>query len=553
MTQEAISFPDRNALLSKIATNPEQHWDMVIVGGGIVGAGILHQAVQQGYKALLVEQKDFSWGTSSRSSKMVHGGLRYIAQGDLKLTKESLQAREKLLAQAPGLINRMGYYFIDRKWQFPGRFVMQSLLAVYDFLAGISDHKYYKANKVLDKFPSLSSNKLTGASYYTDSTVDDARLVIRVLQDAISLGGQAINYVKATKLLKCEHNSQVVGLTLQDISEQESTSGKQKSIYLKCSVVINATGAWADELRQEVVNEQRVRPLRGSHLVIPSIKLPVEDATILLHPEDKRPVYVFPWEGATVVGTTDLDHQKNLNHEASISPEEVDYLLLVLSKNFPSANIGREDIVSSFSGVRPVISSEKQYKQQSKKKAPSKERRDHAIWAEQGLVTASGGKLTTFRLTAIEAIRAAMPWLNSANEKHESIEAAFNHYKVELPKTNHNEAWLTRLTGRHGKNAYSILTQALNNKRTNDEQQLIAPTQFCLAECRWSLKHEGVVHLDDLLLRRTRLGLLLKNGAEELFSTLEIICQQELGWDKVKWQSELSRYQAIIRQHYALP
>ncbi|MCW8832761.1 MAG: FAD-dependent oxidoreductase, partial [Colwellia sp.] len=208
------------------------------------------------------------------------------------------------------------------------------------------------------------------------------------------------------------------------------------------------------------------------------------------------------------------------------------------------------DIVSTFSGVRPVISADKHYKKNNKQKAPSKERRDHTIWAEKGLVTASGGKLTTFRLTAVEAIAAATPWLKVKPRDQKEAEFINN---IELSKANQPKPWLKRLTGRYGANAELILQQVNGKSLQIDEQEMIASTQFCLAECRWALKHEAVVHLDDLLLRRTRLGLLLRNGAAELFSLIETICQQELGWDKVKWQNELSRYQAIIRQHYALP
>ena len=552
-------FTNRTDLLSKLSkakltknanTNLEQKWDVIVIGGGIVGAGILQEATRRGFKALLIEQKDFAWGTSSRSSKMVHGGLRYIAQGDIKLTKHSLQERERLLKEAPGLINRMEYYFVIRQWQFPGRFIMGALLSVYDWLAGIKDHKFYGVKETIEKFPTIETANLKGACYYTDTVVDDARLVMRVLQESVQAGAKAINYVKATTLIKDPETKQVIGVTIKDTANE---SKETESFNLKSSVVINATGAWADKLRSEVVNEQRVRPLRGSHLIVAQVKLPVDAALTILHPSDKRPVFIFPWEGVTVIGNTDLDHHENLDKEAKISQDEIDYLLQAVHKSFPDNKVTCQDIISTFSGVRPVISSDRDFSKQA-----SKERRDHAIWAENALITASGGKLTTFRLTAIEAINAAMAWV-IPNQNDEFIQKNYNDdvftnksfeqlFKGKLKYVKYEESWLQRLIGRYGNNAPLILEHA-----NEEEKQIIGNTQFCLAECRWAIKHETVIHLDDLLLRRTRLGLLLKNGAEELFAPLSGIFEQELGWNITKWQDEVTRYNSIWQQFYYLP
>jgi len=559
MHKDSLSFTNRSDLLSKLTkakltknanTHLEQQWDVIVIGGGIVGAGILQEATRRGFKALLIEQKDFAWGTSSRSSKMVHGGLRYIAQGDIKLTKHSLHERERLLKEAPGLINRMEYYFVVRQRQFPGRYIMGALLSIYDWLAGIKDHKFLGFKETVEKFPTLRTDKLKGSCYYTDTVVDDARLVMRVIQESIQVGAQVINYTKAKTLLKDPNTKQVIGVTIEDTANE---SKENESFNLKSSVVINATGAWADKLRSEVVNEKRVRPLRGSHLVVAQENLSVDAAITILHPEDKRPVFIFPWEGVTVIGTTDLDHHENLDKEAKISQDEIDYLLQAVDKSFPDNKVTFQDIISTFSGVRPVISSDRDFSKQA-----SKERREHAIWADNGLVTASGGKLTTFRLTAIEAINAAMPWLVSDQKnKHKPVDynddvftnKSFEQlFKGKLKVSEYEESWLQRLVGRYGDNAVLILEQA-----NTEEKQTIGNTQFCLAECRWAIKHEAVIHLDDLLLRRTRLGLLLKSGAEELFSPLSDIFQQELGWNIAKWQDEVTRYNSIWQQFYYLP
>jgi glycerol-3-phosphate dehydrogenase len=550
-TSTHLPFTNRDDLLTALnndaISDKEIKWDVIVIGGGIVGAGVLQEATRRGLKALLIEQKDFAWGTSSRSSKMVHGGLRYIAQGDFKLTKHSLEERERLLKEAPGLINRMGYYFIIKQRQFPGRFVMGALLKLYDWLADIKDHKFLNVKETINEFPSLKKDKLKGSCYYTDSVVDDSRLVVRVIQESIQSGAQVLNYAQVTTLLKDSRTGQITGVEIKD---NVNESKQIETLNVRSSVVINATGAWADKLRSEVVDEKRVRPLRGSHLVIAQESLFVVAAITILHPMDKRPVFIFPWEGVTVIGTTDLDHNQSLDSEAQITDSEVSYLLQAVNSSFPDNKITPNKIISTFSGVRPVIASDKDFS-----KRASKERRDHAVWANNGLITASGGKLTTFRLTAIEALNAAKPWLmniqktniknNDTVFSNDSFEQIFSNCCLE-EKTNYS--WLQRLLGRYGNSAGLILERAGSN-----EKQMIGYTNFCLAECRWAIKNEGVVHLDDLLLRRTRLGLLLENGAEELLDKLSTIFQQELGWNQTKWQDEVKRYNSIWQRFYYLP
>ena len=531
MDARSTTFTDRKALWQALQQG-DSTWDMVIVGGGIIGAGILREAARRGIKALLVEQQDFAWGTSSRSSKMVHGGLRYISHGDIKLTQDSLRERERLLREVPGLIDRMGYFFTLKKGQFPGRFVFGILLALYDRLAGIKDHRYINKASVQQRFSGINSHKLKGAMYYTDTVTDDARLVLRVLQDATEAGGVAVNYIKAESLLKID--GKVSGVVIKNTQTTEQTE-------IQCKSVINATGAWADRLRNEINPEKRIRPLRGSHLVLPMAKLPVDDALTLFHPVDKRPVFIFPWEGTTVVGTTDLDHSEDLDKEPVISERELEYLLEAVDALFPQHSLSRGDIISTWSGVRPVIGSDEA-------RDPSKERRDHAVWNDEGLVTVSGGKLTTFRLIALDAIKAAAETIG-AKKVLESDDSIFNKPEITTAELGvADKRWGQRLIGRYGKYAKPMMAEASDAERLPIEN-----TAFCLAECRWAARNESVVHLDDLMLRRTRLGSILKNGGEDLFADIEQICAQELHWSAELWQAELARYQDIWRTRYYLP
>ncbi len=508
-------------------------FDIIIIGGGITGAGILREAVRQNLRALLVELKDFAWGTSSRSSKMVHGGLRYIAQGDIALTRHSALERERLIREAPGLVERMGYLFPIRKGQFPGKFLFNTLLALYDRLAGIKTHRWHDADSVLQRAPGLLQRDLIGASYYTDAVTDDARLVLRVLQQACRDGGLAINYV-AAETLQRDSRGQVTGITLRNDVNGET-------LQVSARVIVNATGAWVDNLREQVAHARTIRPLRGSHIVIPASRITVSDALTLFHPQDKRAVFIFPWEGTTVIGTTDLDHDLPLNSEPGITRAELDYLLQLAQQQFPDAHITEADVISSYAGVRPVIS-------QNRKKDPSKEKRDHQVWVDNGLVSVSGGKLTTFRLIARDTLRAAQPFLPGIPFS-DSDEQLFEYPSVTPHSLGVSDLRRgQRLIGRYGQPAQQLVQDA-----SPQEMQKIAGTEFCLAELRWSCRNEQIVHLDDLLLRRTRLGLILRNGAAELFPAVKNICQQELGWSEAQWQSEQQRYQKLWQQHYFRP
>jgi glycerol-3-phosphate dehydrogenase len=355
---------------------------------------------------------------------------------------------------------------------------------------------------------------------------------LRLLQEASSHGGQMLNYVKAKNLII--HQDKVSGVTVEN-----SVNGDV--FDLRAKVVVNSTGVWADKLRNKVNAEQRIRPLRGSHLVIATSRLPIFDTLVIFHPVDNRGVFIYPWEGVVLVGTTDLDHSGDLDIEPSITNQELNYLLQSANFEFPDLALSRDDIISTWAGVRPVIGSDKS-------KDPSKERRDHAVWIDKGLVTVSGGKLTTFRTIALDALKAASEQLRPASTSNDDdrIFAKVSVQAEELLPENPERA--RRLIGRYGEKASELLVTAIT-----DELALIDGTQYSFAECRWALKHEMVYHLDDLLLRRTRLGLVLPKGGEAVFSRLQDMFKQELGYSDEKWRNELQRYQEIWRSHYSLP
>ena len=509
-----------------------QPWDVIIVGGGITGAGALRAATHLGLRTLLVEKSDFAWGTSSRSTKLVHGGLRYLAQGQFAVTRESVRERERLVREAPGLVEPLGFLIPTYDAVSSSRRTVGLGLAAYDLFAHKWDHPYLKDDDFLFLAPHIRSHQLKGGFRYLDSVTDDARLVLRVIREAVRDGGTALNYASADRLL-LGHDGCVNGILVRDVAAERTAE-------LHSRVVINATGPWTDRLRNQVGGEARIRPSRGSHLVFPAWRLPVAQAITLVHPQDRRPVFVLPWEGATVAGTTDLDHSQSLDQEPRISSAEVNYLMVALDAFFPSLSLRAGDAIASFAGVRPLVS--------AGKSDPSKVSRAHALWQEHGLITITGGKLTTFRRMAVDtlnAVRHLLPDLPVAGQRILMLEPI----AAELGGTPSLDSRARRrLLGRYGAEASAVVASALPG-----ELERVPGTDSLWAELRWAARSEGVIHLDDLLLRRVRLGVLLPHGAIPLIDYVRTIVQPELGWQDAKWEAEVARYLDVWAQGYSLP
>jgi glycerol-3-phosphate dehydrogenase len=334
-------------------------------------------------------------------------------------------------------------------------------------------------------------------------------------------------------LLK-KQNGQVCGVVLHD------TSGEiERQVEVHTKVVVNATGAWADELRGAIQQKPRMRPLRGSHLVLPFNRLPITRAVSFLHPRDGRPVMAIPWEGAILFGTTDVDHKANIQTDPSISSSEAEYLMEGLRFVFPAQEFDFKDVVSTFSGLRPVVN--------TGKTDPSKESREHAIWDENGLLTVSGGKLTTFRIMARDALKAARKYLGRVSfdvnipvldSFPPEVESHFVDSKLQ-------PAQQLRLLARYGIDSVPLFS-------VKSKHEFIPNTPYLWAELRQAARAEGVIHLDDLLLRRVRLGLLATNGGLPLLLQIRSIAQPELGWDDLRWEKEEKEYEKLWNTAYRL-
>lgn len=500
-------------------------WDLIIVGGGITGAGILGEAVRHGYKALLVEAQDFSSGTSSRSTKLVHGGLRYLRQGQFLVTRKSVRERERLMSEGVGLINPLAFSLAA----FPGdqmpKWMYGVGLAMYDALAWKWAHERKSKPQIVDLIPPLAGSAVTGGYRYFDAQTDDSRLTLRVIREAVKQGGTAINYAKADGLLRTE-DGKVRGIVVRDMA------GSDRTFEVKAKVVINATGAWADDLRVQLGEEKRLRKIRGSHLTFKADRFPLPEAVSLLHPRDQRAVFAIPWEGVTILGTTDVDHGE-LTDEPAISSAETEYLLEAAQKAFPGLELAHKDVISTWSGVRPVIG--------TGKADPSKESREHAVWNENGLLTITGGKLTTFAIMAREALEAASADLGPVKERTRVLSE--NPDEIAWPSSIGDDDRV-RLLGRFG----AEITEVVEDKAG---AQHIPGSIALWSELRHAARDEAVVNLGDLLLRRVRLGLLLPNGGLDLEAQIRAVAQPELKWDDAKWDHEVAEYRKTWKKAYS--
>lgn len=504
----------------------DQPWDLIVIGGGITGAGILGEAVRHGKRVLLLEAQDFASGTSSRSTKLVHGGLRYLRQGQFLVTRKSVRERERLIHEGAGLVTSLPFCL----GVFPGdqmpKWMYGVGLAMYDALAWKWAHEKQSRQQLIDRVPPLEGSKVEGGYRYFDAQTDDARLVIRVLREAVRQGGTALNYARAKQLLRTS-DGRVRGVVVED-----TAPGASRTAEVQAKVVINATGAWADDLREELGHERRLRRIRGSHLTFRADRLPLAEAVSLLHPRDQRAVFAIPWEGVSIFGTTDVDHG-SLDEEPAISQAETEYLLEAVDKAFPGLEITSEDVISTWAGVRPVID--------TGKSDPSKESREHAIFSEDGLYTITGGKLTTFAVMARDALAAAARDLGDLTERTRVFEPSGDGIAWPSQLT---EEERVRLLGRFGAEIGEIVRDA-------DGCRPIEGSVALYSELRHAARAEGVVTLSDLLLRRVRLGLLLPQGALDRMSEIRAIAQPELGWDDARWEAEAARYEETWRAAYA--
>ena len=504
--------------------------DLLVIGGGITGAGLLLEAARLGLDAALVEGRDFASGTSSRSAKLVHGGMRYLKEGRVALTRRLLLERDRLLAERPGLVDPLDFVLPTYSGRKGDRLGYAAGVRLYDLLRGKrKTWRRHSRDEVAALIPGVLEEGLDGGYGYRDAVTDDARLVLRTLREAAHDGAVVLNYVRAESLVR--EGGRVRGAELVDVA-----SGR--TVLARAGVVVNATGVWADRLRRDVGAAPRLRPVRGTHLIVPREVLPLSHAVGLRHPVNGRYLYLLPWEGVTLVGTTDVDDAGGEGREPRATPAEVSYLLEGVGAWLPGVGLDASRLLGAFAGVRPVVG--------AARGDPYRAGRDSVLWEEEGLLTVISGKLTGFRAIVDRALarvvrasgrpqRPAAPRHGAADEGSGALERLA-------------EPVRRRLVGRYGADAPFVAAAARDG-----ELEPVAHTPVLWAELRWAARAEGVAHLDDLLLRRVRVGLLLPRGGEEILSRVEALSREELGWDRERWSAEVERYRRAWSEAHDVP
>ncbi len=389
-----LSLLSRNETVNQLQS---EVFDLAVIGGGITGAGIALDARSRGISVALVEKSDFASGTSSRSSKLIHGGLRYLEHFEFSLVREALRERETLSRLAPHLSRPLTFLvpIYKRGLRSPlgsNKLKLRVGLTLYDLLAGsknVGRHRWLARDEALELAPALDPIGLRGAFLYCDCLTDDARLVIEVIKAAALRGACVANYAAARRIERLDDN--LSRIEIEDLAAH-------RTFAIRARVVVNAAGVWADEVTRlsDGSATKRLRPSKGIHIVISSEKLNNRTAVLIPSLGEQRFLFVIPWLGRTLIGTTDTDYSGELDEPAATT-EEIDRVLQSAAQTFPGANISAKDCISSFAGLRPLVGGDG-------KATAALSRKEEIFESESGLITIIGGKLTTYRRMAERAV-----------------------------------------------------------------------------------------------------------------------------------------------------
>ena len=506
-------------------------WDVVVVGGGIIGAGVFREACRLGLRTLLVERDDFASGTSSRSSKLVHGGLRYLPQGEIRLVRRALEAKRQLLTIAPGLIDPLEFVVPLRGDDTSNRWKLRLGLFAYDLLAGARPARHeLSGRRLLERIPSLNPALGTGFTY-GDAQTDDARLVLRVIREGCDLGGRALSYAPVERIIRDE-DDRVSGVWVRD----DQGSGRW---LFRCHVVVNAAGPWGDELRRDPSTSRKVRRVRGSHLVFSPGRPSLPCAVAGMHPTSGLPICAMPWLGVTLVGTTHDEESGPPNRVSQATPSEIEYLLEGARALFPAARLGLDDVQAVFAGVRPIAD--------QRTSAPGLASRGHLISYEAGMVRVVGGKLTTFHSVALEVadrLRRLFPGSPHGTSPPPPLGT---------PPSGLDTSRLGRVRARSYASRYGPEIVDALNRGSRVDRRWIPELGMFAGELKWIAQNERVEHLDDLMLRRTRLGIIKPKGGLDLLPRVRSLTEDALRWTGERWTEEMIRYRRIWEREHALP
>ncbi|HEX8084356.1 MAG TPA: glycerol-3-phosphate dehydrogenase/oxidase [Solirubrobacteraceae bacterium] len=531
-------------------------FDVVVIGGGITGAGVALDAATRGYSVALVEKADYASGTSSRSSKLVHGGLRYLQNFDLGLVREALLERQLMVQLAPHLVRPLPLIVPAFDNQRPDRTVGAGL-HLYDvmsvdklrgrrprrFRARDSEpaewspdrHRTIGGDEVVRLIPALENRAPTAGYLFYDCQTDDSRLVLTVLGEAERFGTVMANGVEVVEL--CEEHGRASGVAARDVHTGDEFT-------IRADNVVNATGVWADRIRPEELHDEaevpRIRPSRGTHITLDTKDVPLTGTGAIVPAGGGRSIFALPWLGRTLIGTTDNDYDGDSLDNVPPSPDDVDYLLEATNAFF-GTDLGPEDITGAYAGVRPLISTG------DPKKSVDISRKAELYETSSGMITITGGKLTTWRRMAKMAVDRLVERDNrDAPCRTHEIPLGYAVAAEDLPRVEGvPETAYEQLAGRYGHAAHDVLRVAA--ERGELAQPIVPGLPDLLAEAAHATRKEQVNSVADVLFRRTRLALLaareLEQDPEKVRRVAEAI-GREAGWDERRIEEEIEAFRA---------
>ena len=534
-------LPNRPPLKDWTATP----FDVIIIGGGINGAGIARDAALRGFRVALFERSDYAFGTSSRSSKLAHGGVRYLEQGHLPLVFEASQERQTLLRIAPHLVRPLPFLFPVYRGSRWGIFFLDLGMWLYDLLSlsrNIRPHRMLGRKETLRLEPDLLSEGLTGAALFYDGQMDDARLCLANVLEARELGASVRNYTAVTGLVD-DANGRIAGVRVRDrINGEEAT--------VRGSVVVNAAGPWVDEVGRMESPEAhpKLRKTRGSHLILPS--LTNGHALVIRSVKDDRVLFVIPWNGMSLVGTTDIDFDGDPG-DVHCPPDDLDYLIREARRFFPKRDIGPGQVIATFAGVRPLIPS-------GQAKASEVSREEKIEQSPAGLISITGGKFTTYRRiaeTVVDRIRKRLPDVAAGPCTTRSrplwggdigdLEAYINEQTPELIRRHSlDAAQVKHLIMTYGTRHLHLLELLGENRGWGDRLHPSLP--HLKAEVIHAVRQEAAVALSDFLRRRTQIALGPHRRDERLLENAVTLMASALKWSPEEAERQKIEYLAEI-------
>ncbi|PKV63464.1 glycerol-3-phosphate dehydrogenase/oxidase [Pontibacter ramchanderi] len=531
----------RPAMLRQLTEVPE--WDVLVIGGGATGLGTALDAASRGYKTLLLEQSDFAKGTSSRSTKLVHGGVRYLAQGNIRLVFEALRERGLLLRNAPHVVTVQPFVILCYTWW--QRFFYGAGLTLYDLLAGrysLGRTTWWSRLTVLGHLPGLKPEYLKGGIVYFDGQFDDARLALNMAQTCAEQGGTVLNYMRVTALTK-DMDGHVNGVKALDLESGQAYT-------LRAKAVVNATGVYVDEILQldQPAQKPLVMPSQGVHVVLGKSFLPGEAALMIPKTPDGRVLFAIPWQDHVLVGTTDTPL-----HSISLEPvaleTEINFILQTAGAYLQKIPT-RQDVRSVFAGLRPLAAP-------SSETGDTKEiSRSHKLLvAPSGLITITGGKWTTYRQMADDTVNAAakvagLPAIPCRTERlpiHGAIPAVTIPASSNSTMQRKQESSPPPALARYGSDAPHVL--ALQEAEPTLAQKLHPDFTYTLAEVVWAVRHEMARTVEDVLSRRLRVLFLDARAALEMAPAVAVVLAHEMNHDET-WQREQVAAFEMLAQHY---